>query len=51
MQSAEVIPFAAAVLLAAGIMTLTRGTGHAQPAAISTNQIMDMKDFKKPDEA
>jgi peptide methionine sulfoxide reductase msrA/msrB len=49
-RSAEVIQFAAAVLLAAGVVVLTRSTGHAQPSAISTNQTMDMKDFKKPDE-
>jgi len=50
-RSAKVILFAAAGLLVAGIMTLTHDTSHAQPATISTNQTMDMKDFKKPDEA
>jgi peptide methionine sulfoxide reductase msrA/msrB len=51
MQSAGVIQFAATVLLVAGVVALTRGIGQAQPATISTNQTMDMKDFKKPDEA
>jgi methionine-R-sulfoxide reductase len=51
MRSAGVIKFAAAVLLAAGVVVFLRVAGHAQPAAISTNQPMDMKDFKKPDPA
>jgi methionine-R-sulfoxide reductase len=50
-RSAEIILFAAAGLLAAGVMTLMHDTSHAQPAAISTDQTMDMQDFKKPDEA
>jgi methionine-R-sulfoxide reductase len=50
-QTAGVIRFAAAVLLAAGVVVLTRGTVHAQPAATSTNQPINMKDFKKPSEA
>jgi len=49
-RSAGVIPFAAAALLAAGMVVFPRNVG-AQPAAISTNQPMDMKDFKKPSEA
>jgi len=51
MRSAGVIKCAAAVLLAAGVVVFLRVAGHAQPAAISTNQPMDMKDFKKPDQA
>jgi methionine-R-sulfoxide reductase len=51
MRSAGVIKFAAAVLLAAGVVVFLRVAGHAQPAAISTNQPMTMKDFKKPSEA
>ena len=51
MRSARVINFAAAVLLAAVAAAFTRSIVDAQTAAISTNQPMDMKDFKKPDEA
>ena len=52
MRSAGVIPFAAAAaLLAVGIVVFPRGNVGAQPAAVSTNQPMDMKDFKKPDPA
>ena len=51
MRSAGVIKCAAAVLLAAGVVVFLRVAGHAQPAAISTNQPMAMKDFKKPSEA
>lgn len=50
MRSAGVIPFAAAVLLA-GIVAFPRRAVDAQPATVSTNQPMDMKDFKKPGEA
>jgi methionine-R-sulfoxide reductase len=50
-RSARVINFAAAVLLAAVAAAFTRSIVDAQTAAISTNQPMDMKDFKKPDEA
>jgi len=39
------------MFLAAGEMVLTRSTGNAQPTVISTNQPMDLKDFKKPSEA
>ena len=38
-------------LLAAGVLALTGNTGEAQTAAATTNQPMDMKNFKKPDEA
>jgi methionine-R-sulfoxide reductase len=48
---ARVIPFAAAVLLAAGVVAFPRNTAGAPPVAISTNQPMNMKDFKKPDPA
>ena len=51
MRSARVINIAAAVLLAAGVAAFTRSIVDAQTAAISTNQTMDMKDFKKPNEA
>ena len=51
MRSARVIKIAAAVLLAAGVAAFTRGIVDAQTAATSTNQTMDMKDFKKPNEA
>jgi methionine-R-sulfoxide reductase len=37
-------------LLAAGILFLTRSTGEAQSTSATTNQAMDMKNFKKPDE-
>jgi peptide methionine sulfoxide reductase msrA/msrB len=41
------------LLLAAGIVALTRSTGRAQPDNASglTNQTTNMKDFKKPSEA
>jgi len=42
---------AAAVLLAAAIAAFTRSIVDAQMTAIATNQPMDMKDFKKPNEA
>jgi peptide methionine sulfoxide reductase msrA/msrB len=51
MRAGGVIKFAAAVLLAAGFVTLTHNTGRAQLTNVSTNQPMDMKNFKKPDEA
>lgn len=45
---------AAALLLTAGVIALVHGAGQAQPAkpsTVSTNQIMDLKNFKKPSEA
>ncbi len=40
-----------AVLLSAGVVALTHNNVRAQPDIVSTNQPMDMKNFKKPDEA
>ena len=40
-----------AALLSVGVVALTHSDIHAQPAAVSTNRTMDMKDFKKPGEA
>ena len=51
MRSAGVIKIAAAVLLAAGVVMFARSIVDAQTAAIATNQPMNMKDFKKPNEA
>ena len=51
MRSTQVIKFATTFLLAAGVVVLTPSTSQAQPAAVATNQPMDMKDFKKPNEA
>jgi len=52
MQPVKIMKIAAAaLLLAAGVVALTHSSSHAQPIAISTNQPMDMKDFKKPSEA
>jgi peptide methionine sulfoxide reductase msrA/msrB len=48
------IKIAAAVLLAAGVVAVLRNAGRAQPASDlngSTNQFMDVKNFKKPDAA
>jgi peptide methionine sulfoxide reductase msrA/msrB len=50
-RSVGVISFAAGLLLAAGVAVFTRSILDAQTASISTNQTMDMKDFKKPNEA
>jgi len=50
MRSGGIIIVSAA-LLAAGAVALTHNNVRAQPPAISTNQPMDMKDFKKPSEA
>jgi len=50
-RSARVINIAATVLLAAGVAAFTRSIVDAQTAAVATNQPMDMKDFKKPNEA
>ena len=49
MQSARIRKIAAAVLLATGIVVMVDDAGRAQPVNISTNQPMDMKNFKKPD--
>lgn len=51
MRAADFIRFAPAFLLAAGVVVSTRGNLRAQPAAISTNPPMNLKDFKKPSEA
>jgi methionine-R-sulfoxide reductase len=51
MQLAKIMKIMAAMLLAAGIVVVISDAGCAQPAAISTNQPMDMKDFKKPNQA
>jgi methionine-R-sulfoxide reductase len=51
MQPVKIIKIAVAVLLAAGIVAMINDAGRAQPVNISTNQPMDMKNFKKPDAA
>jgi len=54
MQSSGIIKIAATLLLAAGVVALTRNAGRAQPAGdseVSTNQFMDANNFKKPSEA
>ena len=54
MKGAGIIKIAAALLLAAIVVAVTYNAGRAQPANdsnISTNQFMDVKNFKKPDEA
>ena len=51
MQSGGTMKIATALLLAAGVMMAMRNAGPAQPAGdsvVSTNQFMDLKDFKKP---
>jgi peptide methionine sulfoxide reductase msrA/msrB len=53
-QSGGFIKIATAALLAAALMALVRNAGRAQPTAsstVSTNQLMDLKNFKKPDAA
>ena len=53
-QSVKLVKVTAAILLAAGIVVLARVAVRAQPAGgstISTNQLMDLKNFKKPDAA
>jgi len=53
-KGAGIINIAAAALLAAGVVAVMRNAGRAQPAGVSngsTNQPMDMKNFKKPDTA
>lgn len=54
MKGAGIINIVPAALLAAVVVALMRNAGSAQPANdanISTNQIMDAKNFKKPDAA
>ena len=54
MPRSGIIKIAAALLLAAGVVAVMRNAGRAQLADdsnISTNQFMDVKNFKKPDEA
>jgi peptide methionine sulfoxide reductase msrA/msrB len=54
MNGAGIIKIAAALLLAAGVVAVMRNAGRAQSASISnisTNQFMDVKNFKKPDAA
>jgi methionine-R-sulfoxide reductase len=54
MQSGGVIKIAAALLLAAVVVAVTRDAGRAQPvddSTVSTNQFMNAKNFKKPDAA
>ena len=50
MQPVKIIKITAAVMLAAGVVAVTDNAGRAQPANLSTNQPMDMKNFKKPSE-
>jgi len=50
MQSAGIIKVATAMILVAGILALTNDLGYAQPTNISTNQPVDMSNFKKPSE-
>jgi peptide methionine sulfoxide reductase msrA/msrB len=50
MRSGGII-IVSAILLSAGVVALTHNNVRAQPAAVSTNQPMDMKNFKKPSEA
>jgi methionine-R-sulfoxide reductase len=48
MQSSGIIKIAATLLLAAGVVALTRNAGRAQPAGdseVSTNQFMDAKNW------
>jgi methionine-R-sulfoxide reductase len=51
MKSPGIIGVAAAVLLAAGAMVMIRGGVGDSPADLSTNQPVNMNDFKKPDAA
>jgi methionine-R-sulfoxide reductase len=54
MQSGGIIKIAAALLLAAGVVAVMRNAGRAQLADdsnVSTNQFMDVKNFRKPDAA
>src|SRR5438034_1956660 len=50
MSSIKIAGIAAVVLLAAGLVAMVRH-GRAQPAAISTFEPNQMKDFKKPETA
>ena len=51
MQPVKVMKFAAAVMLATGIVAVMNNAGRAQPTNISTNQPVVMNSFKKPDQA
>ena len=51
MRAANPIHFATALLLGAAVVVWMRSTSLAQPAVGPTNQMMNMKDFKKPSEA
>jgi peptide methionine sulfoxide reductase msrA/msrB len=54
MRTGGIMKIAAALLLAAGAAVALRTAGRAQPAGdsiISTNQLMDANNFKKPGEA
>jgi methionine-R-sulfoxide reductase len=54
MPRSGIIRIAAALLLAAGVVAVMRNAGRAQLADdsnISTNQFMDVKNFRKPDAA
>jgi methionine-R-sulfoxide reductase len=54
MKGTGIIKIAALLLLAAGIVAVTRNASRAQPATssnLSTNQFMDANNFKKPDAA
>jgi methionine-R-sulfoxide reductase len=50
MQPVKVMKFAAAVMLATGIVAVMNNAGRAQPTNISTNQPVVMNSFKKPDQ-
>ena len=50
MQPVKVMKFAAAVILATGIVAVINNAGRAQPTNISTNQPVVMNSFKKPDQ-
>src|SRR5579862_5264576 len=51
MSWAKVMSVVMSYLLATGVLALTCSIGEAQPTVAATNQPMDMKNFKKPDEA
>jgi methionine-R-sulfoxide reductase len=55
MSSVNILKMVAAILLAAGVVALVRNAGRAQPTGgssiISTNEPMDVNNFKKPDAA
>jgi methionine-R-sulfoxide reductase len=48
MQPVKIAGITAAALLAAGIFAMIHNAGRAQSAGVSTNQSMNMSDFKKP---